>query len=118
MIEKVGRGTVLISELFDEYGLDEPNWKSKNGGTTLTLPGKLKSIEFNDRMYTFIITLQIGQQFSREDYELFFQNNISEKTARLDIKKLLDGNWLEKKGEGPVTKYIRTTKELPEFTRS
>lgn len=116
MIEKVGRGTVLITELFDEYGLDEPNWKSKNGGTTLTLPGKPKTIELNDRMRSFMQTLETGQQFGREDYERFFQNNISEKTARLDIGKLLDGNWLEKTGEGPATKYIRTSKKLPDIT--
>ena len=116
MIEKVGRGTVLITELFDEYGLDEPHWKSKNGGTTLTLPGKAKIIELNVRMRSFMKTLEVGQQFGREDYERFFQNNISEKTARLDIGKLLDGNWLEKTGEGPATKYIRTSKELPEIT--
>jgi ATP-dependent DNA helicase RecG len=116
MIEKVGRGTVLITELFDEYGLAEPHWKSKNGGTTLTLPGKPKTIEFNERMRSFVLTLEKGQQFGREDYERFFQNNISEKTARLDIGKLLDGNWLEKIGEGPATKYIRTSKKLPEIT--
>jgi hypothetical protein len=32
----------------------------------------------------------------------------------LDIGKLLDGNWLEKTGEGPAIKYIRTTKKLPD----
>ena len=116
MIEKVGRGTVLITELFDEYGLDEPHWKSKNGGTSLTLPGKAKNIELNERMRSFIQTLEVGQQFGREDYERFFQNNISEKTARLDIGKLINGNWLEKTGEGPATKYIRTSKKLPEIT--
>lgn len=116
MIEKVGRGTVLITELFDEYGLDEPRWKSKNGGTTLTLPGKAKIIVFNERMRSFMQTLEADQLFGRENYERFFQNNISEKTARLDIGKLLDGNWLEKSGEGPATKYIRTSKKLPEIT--
>lgn len=116
MIEKVGRGTVLITELFDEYGLDEPHWKSTNGGTTLTLPGKPKTIKVNERMRSFMMTTETGQQFGREDYEHFFQNNISEKTARLDIGKLLDGYWLEKTGEGPATKYIRTSKKMPEIT--
>jgi ATP-dependent DNA helicase RecG len=116
MIEKVGRGTVLITELFDEYGLDEPHWKSKNGGTTLTLPGKAKTIELNERMQSFIQSIDEGQQFGREDYERFFQNNISEKTARLDIGKLVDGKWLEKTGEGPATKYLRTYRKLPDGT--
>lgn len=110
MIEKVGRGTVLITELFDEYGLDSPHWKSKNGGTTLTLPGKSKTIELNKRMQEFLESIKVGEQFGREDYERFFDNNISEKTARLDIGKLFSGGWLEKTGEGPATKYIRTSK--------
>ena len=117
MIEKVGRGTVLISELFNESGLDEPYWKSKNGGTTLTLPGKPKIIEFNERMRSFLKTLETGQRFDREFYERFFQNDISEKTARLDIGKLLNGNWLIKLGDGPATKYMRTANKLPEITR-
>ena len=86
-MEKVGRGTILITE---------------------------QTIEFNEPMRSFVLTLETGQPFGREDYVQFFQNNISEKTARLDIGKLLDGNWLEKTGEGPAIKYIRTTKKLPD----
>ena len=116
MIEKVGRGTVLITELFEEYGWEAPHWKSKNGGTTLVLSGKPKSIAFNDRMFSFLKNLESSQQFSREDYEKLFEGKISEKTARNDISKLLEGNWVEKSGDGPATKYFRTTKELPDFT--
>jgi len=116
MIEKVGRGTVLITELFEEYGFAEPHWKSQNGGTTLTLPGTPKSIEFNERMKSFMKKVKEGEQFGREDYQQFFESGISEKTARIDISKLLDGNWLRKEGEGPSTKYVRTNKGLPDFT--
>jgi len=45
MIEKVGRGTVLITE---------------------------QTIEFNERMRSFVLTLETGQPFGREDYEPFF----------------------------------------------
>jgi len=74
--------------------------ESKNGGTTLTLPGKPKTIEFNERMQAFMKSIKASEQFGREEYERFFENSISEKTARLDIGKLLAGNWLEKTGEG------------------
>jgi ATP-dependent DNA helicase RecG len=67
-------------------------------------------------MRTYIKSIKVGEQFGREEYERFFDNKISEKTARLDIGKLLEGNWLEKLGEGPATKYIRTSKKLPEVT--
>jgi len=107
---------VLITELFEEYGLNPPHWKNKNGGTTLILPGTPKSIDLNDRMISFITKLNSADQFNREDYDRFFEGKISEKTARNDIAKLLKGNWIEKSGEGPATKYIRTLKDLPDFT--
>lgn len=116
MIEKVGRGTVLITELFKEYGLGEPHWKSKNGGTILTLPGMPRTTVLNERMKIFLKSIKVGEQFGRDDYERFFNNKISEKTARIDIVRLLNENLLEKTGEGPATRYIRTKKQLPEIT--
>lgn len=116
MIEKVGRGTILITELFRDYGLGMPDWKSENGGTTLILPGVPKNINLNERMQSFLKSVKIGESFGRENYELFFESKISEKTARLDIGKLLEGKWLKKIGKGPATKYIRTPKGLPEIT--
>jgi len=46
----------------------------------------------------------------------FLKLKSRKKTARNDIAKLLKGNWIEKSGEGPATKYIRTSKDLPDFT--
>jgi ATP-dependent DNA helicase RecG len=91
MIEKIGRGTILISELFEEYGLDAPKWESKNGGTILILPGTPKIFDLSDRMLSFLHQVKPGDYFSREDYEIFFETKgkISEKTARNDINKLL-----------------------------
>jgi ATP-dependent DNA helicase RecG len=115
MIEKVGRGTVLITELFDEYGLAEPHWKSKNGGTTLTLPGKPKMIKLNERMIRFITEMHPDNAYSSEDYMEFFMGDIKERTARMDLQKLTEGGWLKKIGDGPQTKYTRTNKKMPDF---
>lgn len=52
---------------------------------------------------------------SGEDYETF-EGKISEKTARNDISKLMDGEWINRIGDGPTTKYVRTNKELPVIT--
>ena len=65
-------------------------------------------------MKSFMKKVKEGEQFGREDYQRFFESDISEKTARIDLAKLLDGNWLEKIGEGPSTKYVRTNKGLPD----
>lgn len=115
MIEKVGRGTVLITELFDEYGLDEPHWKSKNGGTTLTLPGKPRMIKLNERMLRFIADMHPENAYSSEDYMEFFMGDIKGRTARMDLQKLTEGGWLKKIGDGPQTKYTGTNKKLPDF---
>lgn len=118
LIEKVGRGTVLINDQFEEYGLEQPHWISKNGATTLTLhgvPKRPKTIELNERMITFLQVWKIGDQFDRDEYEKFFLGNISEKTARNDISKLYKGRWVSKIGDGPTTKYFRTNKELPDI---
>jgi len=67
-------------------------------------------------MLTFLKKLKVGEEFSREDFESFFEGSISEKTARNDISKLMEGGWVERFGDGPSTKYVKTNKELPEIT--
>jgi ATP-dependent DNA helicase RecG len=83
IIEKVGRGTILITEEFEKLGLKAPRWEGKNGLVTLTLFGTPKEVEFNERMIQFLKTLSEGDSFSREQYQQFFNDGeISERTAR------------------------------------
>lgn len=106
MIEKVGRGTVLINDQFTKLGHPPPIWESKNGFTKLTLFGAPKKIELNNRMHKFLETYK-NDSFIREDYAKFFENKISEKTARNDLSKLVEGGYLTKLGKGPKTSYLR-----------
>ncbi len=115
-IEKLGRGLSLIKNKFTEFGLRMPEWTTQSGYTTLTLYGTAKQIEMNKRMFSFLKRIKTADQFAREEYEKFYKGNISEKTARNDISKLLEGEWVSKVGEGPSTKYVRTNKELPDIT--
>lgn len=115
-IEKLGRGLSLIKNRFIEYGLRVPEWTSQSGYTKLTLYGFSKRIDVNDRMFTFLKKLRVGEEFSREEFESNFEGSISEKTARNDISKLMEGGWVERLGDGPSTKYVKTNKELPEIT--
>jgi len=115
-IEKLGRGLSLIKNRFFEYGLKIPEWTSQNGYTKLTLYGFSNPIDVNNRMLTFLKKLKVGEEFSRENFESFFEGSISEKTARNDISKLMEGGWVDRLGDGPSTKYVKTNKELPEIT--
>lgn len=116
-IEKLGRGLSLIKNRFTEFGLRVPEWTTQSGYTTLTLYGTAKQVELNERLISFLKALKTAEQFGREDYEKFYEGSISEKTARNDISKLVEGKWVKKVGEGPSTKYVRTNKELPDIAR-
>ncbi|RKS03358.1 RNA-binding domain-containing protein [Flavobacterium sp. 102] len=113
IIEKVGRGTILINESFDKRNLESPTWVNKNGAVILTLHSTPKKIELNNRMEMYLD--QVGDElFTREDYMNYFENPLSERTARLDIQKLQEIGLLQKIGDGSVTRYKRTSKELPD----
>ena len=115
IIEKVGRGTQLIIEKFSELNLKPPQWISKNGSTTIILNSETKKIEVNERMLLFLKQLTPEFSFSREGYMSFFNNDIQERTARMDLQKLIEGGWVTKIGDGPQTKYFKTTKKLPDI---
>lgn len=115
-MEKKGRGLSLIQERFLELGLKSPEWIVSNGYTALTLYSIVEKLTVNDRMIKYVKELKIDESFSREDYEHHFEGQIKEKTARIDISKLVEGGWVIKRGDGPTTKYVRTNKELPDST--
>ncbi|PWS32258.1 ATP-binding protein [Pedobacter paludis] len=114
-MEKLGRGLDLILSSCERDGLKKPEWLTKGGYTTLTLYSVAEQIVVNERMSIFLQTLHEGVAFGSKDYNGFFKD-ISEKTARLDIAKLVSGQWVEKVGDGPSTRYYRTGKKLPEIT--
>lgn len=116
MIEKVGRGTQLINELFEELNLESPKWISKNGATTLILHGEAKMIQLNNRMTQFLAKIELNKSYSRDDYMSFINENINERTARMDLQKLTEGGWLKKMGDGPQTKYLKTNAKMPDFS--
>ncbi len=115
MIEKVGRGTILITEQFKQRKLPAPHWESKDGYTKLTLYGSSKDIQLNDRMKEFLLSNN-KPIFSRQEYETYSKGTISEKTARNDLLKLVEAGYLKVTGKGAFTKYERTEKQLPENT--
>lgn len=113
-MEKLGRGLALIKERFVKLGMRTPEWSAQSGYTTLTLYGEPRPIEFNDRMRAYLEQLGEQTRFSREEYVEFFKGEIKERTARADLQKLNEGKWLGKTGDGPTTRYFRTSKKLPD----
>jgi ATP-dependent DNA helicase RecG len=116
IIEKVGRGTVLITEECGKLALKEPTWKAKNGFVTLTLYSTAREIQLNEQIIRFLRTIRVGESFSRRDYELSFtEKAISERTARDDIRSMVEGGWVSKSGEAMQTVCTRTKVSLPDI---
>ncbi len=113
IIEKVGRGTTLINELFEERNLEPPTWRNKNGTVILTLHSNPKKFELNKRMEEYLSHIA-DDFFTRDEYMNFFESPLNERTARLDIQKLQESGIVVKVGDGATTRYKRTTKELPD----
>ena len=94
-MEKLGRGLSLIKKQFDELGLKSPEWTFQSGYTKLTLYGVKEEIIVNERMYQFVANAAFKALFGREDYMDFFNGEVKERTARMDLQKLTEGGWLK-----------------------
>jgi len=114
MIERTGRGTILINEEFTSLDFKAPKWSSNKGRVLLTLFLHEQQIKLNKRQVNYIKSIKVGFEFSREYYEKNCNEEISERTARNDISELVKGGWLTTIGEGNQTIYKKTDKKLPE----
>jgi ATP-dependent DNA helicase RecG len=75
-----------------------------------------EEISINERINVFLHSLSKGECFSRIMYENFNNKSISEKTAKNDIRLMVEGEWCEMKGKGPSTTYVRTDRKLPDIS--
>jgi ATP-dependent DNA helicase RecG len=112
-MEKLGRGLTLIRDEFVKAGYKKPEWTFQSGYTTLTL--HTTPIDLNKRMVLFLKDLY-EETFMRKDYEIYFLNGISEKTARNDLSTLVEAGYIKQQGKGANTFYNRLEKKLPEDT--
>lgn len=113
LVTKRGVGLESIADTFRKANLQPPAWKSENGITMLTMLSSPKDADLNIRILKFLERKNAGDDFSRNDYEDFYNKEISEKTARNDIARMLDDGFVNRNAKGPATKYIRTNKKLP-----
>lgn len=113
-MEKLGRGLSLIKKQFDELGLKSPEWTFQSGYTKLTLYANPEEIIINHRMIEFINHMEPNKAYTREEYMAVFEDEVKERTARMDLQKLSEGGWLKKISDGPQTKYSKTNKKLPD----
>lgn len=114
IIEKLGRGTQRIVKEFKDHGLAAPKWEEIGGGIKLTMHGKIAGSaileSFNARQLKAIDSLKPGEMIKATDYNSLVGEAIADRTARVDIKALVDAGYLKQQGKGQNTVYIRTDK--------
>jgi len=114
-IEQWGRGTNRVMEEMEANNLPEPEFQNLSGGFEVTLIGpgisfeqeiekqKLHVLEINERQRQAMEYLKENEAISRRTYmEL---NKVSNKTAFLELKNMVEKNILIKEGRGRSVTY-------------
>lgn len=104
-MEKTGRVMFLISDTMREAGRRLQEWTSSNGKTTLTIYNRKEKRVLNDRVDYFLSHWEKGAYFSRADYELVFEGQLSRGTVQNDLLLMVELGFSEKHGNGPSTRY-------------
>ncbi|WP_044302183.1 ATP-binding protein, partial [Rhodopirellula sallentina] len=115
LVERIGSGTLRILEVCRSSKLPKPRWSSDITGVTLTLfNGKpLSTLNLNQRQIELLNALETGQKLKPRDYYSQRGGEASQRHLQRDLSELMAGGWLEKKGKGPSTTYIRTNAPKP-----
>jgi ATP-dependent DNA helicase RecG len=114
LVELLGRGTRKIVEEFRSLGLPEPGWKEQAGGITLTMrgghpPGELPG-ELNARQIDLLRRTRPGKSLNLNTVLKSAGGDVSERTVRNDLARLVKLGFLFRQGQGKSTFYVRTEK--------
>ncbi len=115
-IEQWGKGTNRILDEMIQNSLPEPIFQNISGGFEVTLIGPGKSfeeeiekgkyhrLEINERQKNALEYVKNKRSITRREYMKI--NNISHKTAHLELIKLVEKNIFIQEGKGRATKYL------------
>lgn len=118
LIERVGRGTEKIVKDCRQAGLPQPTWKVSSSGITLVFQAResgARTVRPNARQLALLRRLEPGQTVKPADYYAETAETVSQRQAQRDLTSLESGGWLERRGEGPATVYVRTKQPVPEY---
>ncbi len=118
LAEMMGIGIVRIRQEMAQANLPPPEWKNEAGGVLLILyrapkvAAPFPSLEVSPRLSTFLEATAPGDRFTRERYRSQYAPDISERSARNDLKAMQEMGYLRQVGRGYQTAYVRTEKRF------
>ena len=120
--EMLGIGLRRIREEMAQAGLPPPTWKNESGGVLLTLSRSAQTAslpnenaeELLPRQLAFLAATIPGERITREEYQNRFAPDVSERSARNDLQRLLRQGYLRLIGRSYLTAYVRTDRNSEE----
>ena len=107
-MERVGSGIPRILADFRLEGLPEPEWKEMGGGIMVVLRWWKPQVEIKERQRRLLEILRSGETVNIAKYMEDYAKDVKERQARSDLRELVDLGYLQVRGRGRSTEYIRT----------
>jgi ATP-dependent DNA helicase RecG len=107
-MERVGSGIQRILAAFRLQGLPEPEWKAMGGGIVVVLRWRKPQVEINERQRRLLKVLGSGEMVNITKYMKEYAKDVKERQARSDLRELVDLGYLQVRGRGRSTEYVRT----------
>jgi len=110
LIEAWGRGTIKIVEECKEQGLPEPDFIEKYGVMTVKFykdiytEEYLKKLGLNERQIKAVMYVKENNRITNQEYRKL--NNVSNKTAYLELENLVEKSIFSTEGRGKALTYI------------
>lgn len=111
LMERVGRGTLKITQACEHAGLRSPQWQDAPTGVTLTLWGpqrvSVEDLGLNARQLALLAALNPNDRIRPAEYRERFAQEVSERQARRDLAHLEQQGLLRAEGAGAASVYVR-----------
>ncbi|HIX54522.1 MAG TPA: putative DNA binding domain-containing protein, partial [Candidatus Sphingobacterium stercoripullorum] len=109
LIDAWGRGTIKIIEACKQAGLPEPEIIERDGGLLVTLfknsltAEQLMKLGLNERQVDALLYFREKGEIITSEYAKRY--NITDRTARRDLKEMIDSQLIYKSGDNKSAKY-------------
>ena len=112
-MERVGSGIQRILAAFKLEELPEPEWKEMGRGILVVLRWRKPQVEINERQRTLLKALSPSETVNIAKYRKDYAKEVKERQARSDLRGLVYLGYLQVRGRGRSTEYVRTELDLP-----
>lgn len=111
LMEQLGIGTQKLIAECKRLNAPSPRWDDSQNMVTLTLfpaPEPRLQVSLSERQQLFLDSSEAGQSYKSSDYAE--ATGVVERQARRELLELIEFGYLERKGRGPSTVYVRLEK--------